>query len=377
MAFLPFSQDPWAKTLIPAFSELLEKAIPGVDVQVLKPTQTMPLGGDNAACVICFATSLNDSSSLKNMLDRLLRRTMTGGGKLTRPPTQLVCVSTLGTERTNKVPYSMQNLLGGKLDKRRQMEEAVINTVRKRAIEPPLDYTIIKVGELKESNSDFTLLPGDTLDGTTSPKLAAHVLVEAVAFQPFARNVTLSIIGSMPDNVSPQVWDEAFLRLDGPELVRFDDGLGDPSKHDQLNEYLGEWALMMESAKKALATPIRVEASKRQFNLAREGVKERAGVRLLFLPTKTGSAYISRSEEKARERETGTSSSSTAPTTRKTKPEGGVEVLVEVTTKDSLRVRARRCNMADDTVIKEISEETILKRLEDSLDAWKKGNMAW
>ena len=181
----------------------------------------------------------------------------------------------------------------------------------------------------------------------------------------------------MPENVSPQVWDDAFLQLDGPELARFEDGMGDPSKHDQLNEYIGEWALMMESGRKALATPIRVEPSKRQSNLAREGVKERAGVQLLFLPTKTGSAYMSRSEEKARERETEASSSSGSPRIRKAKPEGGVEVLVEVTTADSLRVRARRCNMADDTVIKEISEETILKRLEDSLDVWKKGNIAW
>jgi hypothetical protein len=339
----------------------------------------MPLGGDNAACVVCFATSLNDASSLKKMLDRLLRRAMAGDGKMTFPPTQLVCVSTLGTERTNKVPYSMQNLLGGTLDKRRQMEEAVMNTIRNRAIAPSLDYTILKVGELKESKGDFELLPGDSLDGTTSRNLAAHVLVEAVAFQPFARNATLCVVGAMPNDISPQLWDNAFLRLDGPELMREEHGLGDVTKYDQLNEYLGEWALLMESGKKALATPIRVESSKRQNNLAREGVKERDGVRLLFLPTKTGSAYMSRSEEKAREQETDepASRSGSAPTVRKTKPEGGVEVLVEITTEDSLRVRAKRCNMADDTVIKEISEETILKRLEDCLEAWKKGNMAW
>jgi hypothetical protein len=369
--------------LIPIFTKLLQKAIAGVDVQLLKPTQTMPLGGDNAACVICFATSLNDASSLKKMMDRLLRRIVAGDGKMTCPPTQLVCVSTLGTERTNKVPYTMQNLLGGKLDKRRQMEEAVINTVRNRVIEPPLDYTILKVGELKDSTRDFELLPGDSLDGTTSPNLAAHVLVEAVAFQPFARNATLCVVGNMPDFdvVSPQFWDRAFLRLDGPELMRDERGLGDVTKYDQLNEYIGEWALLMESGKKALATPIRVEASKRQNNVAREGVKERDGVKLLFLPTKTGSAYMSRSEERVREQETdkpgSSSSSSGASRTRQTKPEGGVEVLVEVTMEDSLRVRAKRCNMADDTVLKEISEETILKRLEDSLEAWKKGNMAW
>jgi len=129
----------------------------------------------------------------------------------------------------------------------------------------------------------------------------------------------------------------------------------------------------MESGKRKLATPIRVAPSTKQSNLSREGVKNRAGVRLLFLPTNTGSAYMSKAEERAREQETGgKTSSSTAPRTRRTKPEGGVEVLVEITTDDKLRVRARRCNIADDTVLKEISEETILKRLKESLEVWIK-----
>jgi hypothetical protein len=129
----------------------------------------------------------------------------------------------------------------------------------------------------------------------------------------------------------------------------------------------------MESGKKKLATPIRVAPSSIQpANLAREGVKERAGVRLLFLPTNTGSAYMSKAEERAREEQSGTKSSSTSSRKRRTKPEGGVEVLVEVTKDDTLRVRAKRCNMADDTVLKEISEETILKRLKESLDVWSK-----
>ena len=351
----------------------MSRAIEGVTVSVLKPTQTTPLGGENAQCVICFATSLSDGAALRKMFDRLLRRTLSNG-IMGSPPTQLVCVSTLGTERTDKMPYTMQNLLGGKLDKRRQVEEAVINTVRQRAVEPPLDYTILKVGDLKQSNESFELSPGDVLDGSTSPDLAANAMAQAVAFQPFARNVTFGIVGGMPSEVSNQVWDEAFLKLDGPELERFTDDLGNVSYFDQLNEYLGEWAIMMESGKKKLATPIRVAPSTRQSNLVREGVKDRAGVRLLFLPTNTGSAYMSRSEERAREQETG--GRSTASKRRRIKPEGGVEVLVEVTDRDTLRVRARRCNMADDTVIKEISEETILKRLAESLEVWKKDVIA-
>jgi hypothetical protein len=37
-----------------------------------------------------------------------------------------------------------------------------------------------------------------------------------------------------------------------------------------------------------------------------------------------------------------------------------------------LRVRARRCNYADDAVIKELSEETILKRLKEAVQSWQK-----
>jgi hypothetical protein len=87
------------------------------------------------------------------------------------------------------------------------MEEAVMNAVRNRVMEPPLDYTIFKVGELKESKrGDFELTPGDSLDGTTSPNLAAQVLVEAVALQPFARNATLCVVGNMPNDISLQFW---------------------------------------------------------------------------------------------------------------------------------------------------------------------------
>ena len=345
-----------------------------VTVDLLKPTMTMPLGGNNAQCVICFATSLNDASGIKKMLDRLLRKTLLGNGQMGSPPTQIVCVSTLGTERTNKMPYSMQNVLGGKLDKRRQVEEAVISMVQQRVTAPPLDYTILKLGDLKE-NTDaiFELESGDSLDGSTSPELAATVLQQAVAFQPFARNATFAVVGSMPADSSQQVWNEAFVKVDGPELLRITNDLGDKSYFDQLHEYLGEWALMMESGKKKLATPIRVAPSfVQQTSLAREGVKERAGVRLLFLPTNTGSAYMSKAEERAREEQRGTKDSSTSSRKRLTKPEGGVEVLVEVTNDGQLRVRAKRCNMADDTVLKEISEETILKRLKESLDVWSK-----
>ena len=217
-------QDPFAKQLVPKFAKALQETM-DVDIEIVKPTQSMPLGANNAACVLFFLTSL--SSPPRALLDRLLRRTMGPGGTVGRPPTQLVAVSTLGTERTDKYPYSMQNLMGRKLDNRREMEEFLITTVKERSIQPPLDYTIVKLGDLKESSSStgFSFLPGDALDGTTSVELAAQTLIQAVAFQPAARNATLCVTGTLPftsNATPPLLWDDAFLKLKGPELVRFE-----------------------------------------------------------------------------------------------------------------------------------------------------------
>jgi len=359
------SSDPIAKQVMPKFVDLLKDAIPGVVVQTIKPTATMPMGGDDAQCLIVFGTSLSDRSGLQNILSRVLRRTLQPGGKMGSPPTQIVCVSSIGTERTDKFPYSMQNLMGGKLEKKRQIEESVITAVKNRVITPPLDYTILKLGEIKDSSDSFQMMPGDVLDGTTSATVAAEVLLQAVAYQPSARNATLCAVGG---NV-PSEWEDLFVRLDGPELQRFEN-LSGPK--EQLVEYLKEWAELMPDYKR-LTTPVRVEVSTQPPN-AYEKVSERAGVSLLYMPTNTGKAYLSKEEERVREQQTGSSSSGGAKNNlqmKKMKKEGGVEVLTEVTSDGELRVRARRCNMGDDTVVKEISEETILKRLEEAIKVWK------
>jgi hypothetical protein len=99
-------QDAYAKQLLEPLTDALRTVIADVQVDVFAPTATLPLGGNNAAAVLLFLTSLSDASSVKNALERLLRRTMQSDGKVARPPTQLVAVSTVGTERTNKMPYS-------------------------------------------------------------------------------------------------------------------------------------------------------------------------------------------------------------------------------------------------------------------------------
>lgn len=368
-----------AKALIPAFSDLMKQALPDLEVEVFKPTATMPMGGDNAACVILFTTSLSDRSSVNNILDRLLRKTMQGDGSIATPPTQIVAVSTLGTTRTNKLPYSMQNLIGGgKLDQRRQMEEAIISLVHNRVVEPPLDYTICKFGEISDSgkNVAFQLFPGDVLDGTTSLAVASQVLVQAVAFQPAARNATLCAVGTQPPSEQArELWEDEFLRLDGPEILRVEQVATKnlDEAYNRLVEYIKGWAVMLSEPGKGLTTPIQAflpSLSSRPSRL----VTERSRVQLLFLSTQTGKRYKSRDEEVESERQVADPTKKVVIPTRpgKMAQEGGLEIVVERTTRNEIRLRVKRCNYANDAVIKELSEETILSRLRDAIAVWKR-----
>eukprot|EP00526_Cylindrotheca_closterium_P007718 CAMPEP_0113635386 /NCGR_PEP_ID=MMETSP0017_2-20120614/18448_1 /TAXON_ID=2856 /ORGANISM="Cylindrotheca closterium" /LENGTH=650 /DNA_ID=CAMNT_0000546169 /DNA_START=200 /DNA_END=2149 /DNA_ORIENTATION=- /assembly_acc=CAM_ASM_000147 len=390
--------DPVAKALLPSLKEALETKtrIPNLEIEVLSPTATMPLGANNAACILVFLPSLSQASSLQAIFDRLLRKTFNEGGQLGKPPTQLVAISTHGTTRYDQFPFNMQNMMGGgKLEKRSQIEEALIQTVRQRENPPPLDYTIIKVGEknfvANDGSSGMQLLPGDTLEEATSVETATAAIVEAMAFQPFARNATLCLEGCVAQEQmeDPAFWDETFLPLEGPEVWRNTKpsskgadlaNLGPSSSYDTLVEYLNEWSALLAETGKGLTTPIL--AVKGIESQSASLMQAQGGVRLLFLPTNTGKNYMSREEEEAKkEKEGAKSGGSNTPAankasldeklrlTKRTK-EGGIDVVVEVTKDDQLRVRARRCNYADDAVLKELSEETILKRLQEALEVW-------
>jgi hypothetical protein len=118
---------------------------------------------------------------------------------------------------------------------------------------------------------------------------------------------------------------------------------------------------------RGLTTPIRVEPSRIRASQT-TGIRERSGVQLLFLQTSTGENYLSQEEERELEGQCG--SKATTMRSRLAKEEGGIEVVVEVTAEDTLRVRAKRSNYADGVPLKELCEETICKRLEKALDVW-------
>eukprot|EP00574_Skeletonema_japonicum_P008431 CAMPEP_0201720402 /NCGR_PEP_ID=MMETSP0593-20130828/5369_1 /ASSEMBLY_ACC=CAM_ASM_000672 /TAXON_ID=267983 /ORGANISM="Skeletonema japonicum, Strain CCMP2506" /LENGTH=636 /DNA_ID=CAMNT_0048211041 /DNA_START=41 /DNA_END=1951 /DNA_ORIENTATION=- len=374
-------------------NELLQEAFESeIIVDTYGPTGSIPIGGNNAQTALVFASSLNDRSSLENLLGRVLKRTAPVAGSAPgMPPSHVVVVSGLGTERTNKMPYSMQNLLGGKLDKLREIEQSIIAISRSRIVgkQNPLDYTIVKFGDIASSDgkdASIDIRPGDVLDGEIGPNAAANVLLQALAYQPYARNSTLCSTGSLPEGATVE-WNDKFVCLSGPELLRVDVGPGistddailDP-KYEQLAQYVQEWAATFEGDRKGtgLTTPVLVRKSRKPASKF-DGVVERQGVRILFQTTNTGDRYKSASEEKVEEKERsggGTVKKSSKPLTTKSSKEGGVEVLVEKTTDGNIRVRARRCNLDHKTIVKEMSEGVIVKSLSRAVEAWAKAKDA-
>lgn len=353
----------------------------------------IPIGGNNAQTAIIFASSLNDRSSLERLLGRILKRTApVSGGAAGMPPSHVVLISALGTERTNKMPYSMTNLFGGKLDKMREIEQAIVTISRSRkGNQTPLDYTIVKFGDVADGEAEVTIKPGDVLDGSISSDAAANVLLQAMAYQPYARNSTLCATGSLSSDVPIDVatWNDKFLALSGPELLRIDAGRGAEetdegildSKYEQLRQYIKQWSATYEGDRKGtgLTTPVLVRKSRKPTS-AFDGVIARDGVRILFQTTNTGDRYKSASEEKTDDKDrnrggggsTTPKKSSSAPVMTKARKEGGVEVLVEKTTDGNIRIRARRCNIDNKTIVKEMSENVIVKSLKKAVEAWVK-----
>jgi hypothetical protein len=407
-----------------ALSDMLTKSAdsgnsPTVSVNVVTPTTLSKVatgGGGDHAVVVLFSSSFADREDLEWTLEKV--------PVLSTPSTStthVVLVSTLGTTRTDKVPYSMQNLMGRKLSKKQSMEESLIGRCRQGlgGGQIPLEYTVVKWGAIKpdgsiakgksndSNNSDYSvnvnLQYGDSLDGDIEVSDAAQVLYQSIALQKYAHNSIFSAVTKPSGSAStPSLsqlqqphWDDLFLRLDGPELQRFDIGTSMSTKADDaealkmkkkyalLCEYVLGWADQFDAKSKSaknmgLSTPVTVSKKSSSPN----------SVQIKFKSTNTGSSYRSAKDDKTMETNKrrsvspGSESSKTpvpAPPSNRVvgmaKKEGGVEVLVDVSPDTyGLRVRAKRCNLEQDgsTIIKEMSEETILNTLQSALKYWQK-----
>ena len=421
-----------------------------ITIDIVTPN-TVPMGGHGAQTVVLFSTALDTltRSSFDSIITNgVLKRTAPVAGRdPIRPPSHVVLISAHGTERTNKLPYSMMNLVGsGKLDKLRDVERGLVALSRSgggggggsssRAV--ALDYTIIKFGSIetkydnnKDSSSssrigdandnDVMIRYGDVLDGGIGPKAAANVILQSTVYQPYARNTTLcaqqqqqegdgrgssSIMMLVDDDdtttatssgsdssMMMMLWNDKFLCLSGPELLRINvvvnkKETATSNYYESLLSYITLWSETYDSSSSGtipkkgtgLTTPAIVRPSRQQPSIYYDGVANRSGVRILFRPTNTGDRYKSATEERSDEKTRNTSISSSGAAKKggatvllpmsKERKEGGVEVLVERTLSGTVRVRARRCNIDDKTIVKEMSEDVIISSLKKAMDAW-------
>jgi len=353
----------------------------GIDV-VTSPAKEARIGGNDAATCIIFPGAADEPTKMNQLVDRI--RTPTAS-TINGPPSHFIYIDNLGTSRSNEFPYSLQNMLG-QLDKILAAEESLKSTCTvetSSADQQAADYTIIKIGKLaKDSskikrdeknlkaalngNTNVALSPGDSLNGDISVDDAADVIYQSILLQSAARNSTFSAVSfpSEGQSTNQQQWDDLFVKLVGPELIRLE--VPEEQDYGELCAFMEEWARLFETSptsKTGLTTPVTVSRS--------PALPNAVGVEIKFKTTATGDLYKTAKEDKREEKmrqnyPKSTPSRKTEIKTKKPRKDGGVEILVEQY--PSLRIRARRCNMDDKTVVKEMSEKVILKKLEQDLN---------
>ena len=145
------------------------------------------------------------------------------------------------------------------------------------------------------------------------------------------------------------------------ELIRFSNL--EKSGNNNINqtysglvEFLKEWSLFLEGKKSGITTPIQVSFLK-DIQKEEEQVDSSFGVKLSFQRVK--SSYNDDDDDDKKEEKTVIS-------------EGGVLIVVTQTKKGEVTTIAKRCDIEEGTLIKEMSEETIIQNLKDAITAWKK-----
>lgn len=271
-----------------------------------------------------------------------------------KAPTRLrfvILVTSLGTRRSDEFPWSMQNTFTGVLDKKRSVELGIEQLCK----EEGFAYSVIHLGAMSKDTKllDVSIVAGDEQSGDVAASSAAEGVVQALMLQPSALNASMSIIGVPGAAPSQLTWDDQFLRLDGPEIWRQE--LKEGTTKAARDFIKNTWGARFLKPGSGLTTPVDVN------DIAN-------GVALVFKPTR--STFVSFKEEKAAEkaREKGKEQEDKKP--KRQDKEGGIEVVVE----DSPvpRVRALRCNMGEDTVVKESSEKVIMTALKKDMKEWLK-----
>jgi hypothetical protein len=155
------------------------------------------------------------------------------------------------------------------------------------------------------------------------------------------------------------------------ELAMYRNLASSDVKFNSLSDYIQKWSQLFETDPKGmrLTTLVKVLPSNDSSGSDDEDVVAFNGVRLVFKSIDTG--YKSKTEEGDAPRKK-TEGDDSKKKKKKEKLQGGVEILVEKLSSGEIRVRARRCDLDEDTMIKEMSETAIIKELQTAIDVWKK-----
>ena len=367
----------------------------------VRDVKTIVIAADSTPSKEGWTPLLTDKS-----LKRLLNAAMNDRNR--RGSTQDNNIKVVAVAKATKQPKSLASIFGGETT---EFDSEVILQCKSRQ----LGYTVVKVGTIinddapipsglrdralkdifgtsklsKEEEAAGQPLYQNPVIFTSSRVEQAEVTRLSVAVDALLRststpfnNATISVLSQPAETSSAlptdEQWDDEFLKLDGPELLRF------PLRFASVTQVaikLGRIVQELKDPKSGLITPIEVE---RYSNGARiifrpkessyvsskeeKKTKEVEDVVKIPAPVKK-SGYMSPEQEAKMEREMQMASSGTASTTasaptknKKAQPlEGGLDVIVE--TVPYRRVRIKRCLMGPTTVVKEESEAILLKAL--------------
>jgi hypothetical protein len=265
----------------------------------------------------------------------------------------VVCLSAIGCNRVGEMPFSLANI-GGALDEKRAMEQAIVRSSLKQGF----DYTFVRVGKLQgQGPAGVAMEYGDALQGDTPRSLAEEAIMQSL-HQLGARNSSFSIVGGAVGSSAPDqaTWDDQFLRLVGPELLRVP--LDNVVTEGPLGAFilLRDWAERWKRPKSGLTTPVKIS------------IPDDHTIYIEFDPPRD--TYISAQEEKEAERRREAGEPSTGAGFRRSsdKRQGGVRFVIEENVAQP-RIRVIRGERGPGVALKEMSEATILRQFKNDIMA--------
>ena len=289
---------------------------------------------DDAEALLFISASAGGSGGVEPQSMKALL----GAIPTTPPMKRLLLLSSIGVERTDKLPFNMGNVFG-QLDKVRAMEQEL----QLAATRVAASSSVVRVGKLTESAGDLCELEnGDAFQGEASLAAVASLLVESLGR---AEVVNATFSAGPPPGASEAFagWDDEFTKLQGPEVLRF--AFGSSIARDSVVGWLRTWARDLLAPGSGLTSPIEIV-----------DVADGALVRFVKQERGGGGAYADRDAAAAKDDKWASS---------KDKSDGGLLLVAEAQAKkpDSSRVRVRRAEMGDGAVPKPMSEAAVLEKL--------------